>query len=381
MIFGILAFLLFVLILSVLVFIHELGHFSAAKKFGIKVDEFGMGIPPRAWGKQIGETLYSLNWLPLGGFVKIRGEDMDEYDPNDQRNFMNKPAWQRAIVLFAGVFMNFILAFVLFCFVLGMNGWKSAPLMSLTDYDFRFGQKVNIPNVVTGIEKNSPAESAGITAGNAIVSISFEGKEINPQNISDLKSFIADKNGKALQIKTINLINDETNVYEVTPVFNEEINQPALGVSLSNAMYLDYSASPLFAGVEHSYNVMGYSFSILKELIGISVKEKTLEPVSQGVSGPVGIFGAVKSVLDVGGPKVVFTILDLTALLSLSLAVMNLLPIPALDGGRLFFIAIEVITRHKPSAKLENMAHQIGFMVLIGILILVTFKDIWQLFL
>lgn len=381
MIFGILAFLLFVLILSILVFIHEAGHFTAAKKFGIKVDEFGMGIPPRAWGKQVGETLYSLNWLPLGGFVKIRGEDMDEYDPKDQRNFMNKPAWQRAIVLFAGVFMNFILAFALFCFVLGMNGWKSAPLMSLTDYDFKFGQKVSIPNVITGIEENSPAMSAGIKPGDAITSIQFEDQEFKPQTISELKEFLADKDQKPLKIMTTNLTNDESNVYVVTPVYNEEVKQPALGVSLSTALYLDYSGAPMFAGVQHSYNVMGYSFAILGELINISIEEKTLEPVSQGVSGPVGIFGAVKAVLDVGGPKMVFTILDLTALLSLSLAVMNLLPIPALDGGRLFFIAIEVITRRKPSARLENMAHQIGFMVLIGILIMVTFKDIWQLFL
>src|SRR3990167_7537244 len=112
------AIVIFIIILSILVFIHELGHFISARKFGIKVDEFGIGIPPRAWGKKIGNTLYSINWLPLGGFVKIRGDDFDEYNAKDKNNFMNKKPWQQAVVLCAGVFMNAVLAVIIFQVIL-----------------------------------------------------------------------------------------------------------------------------------------------------------------------------------------------------------------------------------------------------------------------
>lgn len=120
---------IFLFILSFLVFIHELGHFLSARKFGVKVDEFGLGIPPRAWGKKVGETIYSLNWLPIGGFVKIRGEDLEDYDPKDPENFMNKKPWQRSVILLAGIFMNFVFAVIVFYFLLASNGWKSSPLV------------------------------------------------------------------------------------------------------------------------------------------------------------------------------------------------------------------------------------------------------------
>ena len=380
--FGIISFVLFILILSFLVFIHELGHFFTAKKFGIKVEEFGMGLPPRAWGKKFGETLYSLNWLPLGGFVKIKGEDIDEYEPSDQHNFQNKKPWQRSIVLLAGVFMNFVFAVFLLYFLLGLNGFKSAPLVELSDYKFAFGQVNYIDNIVSAVDVDSNGASSGIKPGDIIkkLQIGEEVKEIG--SVADIKEFVKGRENDDVMVYTVDINTREEQIYKFKPKFYEQIGQAGLGVSMVRAIELDYSngSDKYFAGFMHSVNIMGYSFSVMGEMIGISVKEKSLEPVSQGVSGPVGIYGAVNAVISSGGPNMVYTILDLMALLSLSLAFMNLLPIPALDGGRLVFVLFEWLTGKRASPKIENAMHQIGFMFLIGLIILITFKDIRMAF-
>ncbi len=380
--FVLLPIILFILILSVLVFIHEMGHFMAARFFGIKVEEFGLGIPPRAWGKKIGETLYSINWLPLGGFVRIKGEDFIDYKPNDERNFLNKKPWQQAVVLVAGVVMNLILAVTIFYFILATNGWKSSPLLLLNDYKFPFGNVVEVPNIIVFMEEDSPALNAGMEFADQIQTLSYMDETISVNSVEDVKAFLSDKPDSEIRIEAVNINTDERNIYTVIPEYNENIDQPALGVSLGEAVQLTYTspAQKLTAGFSHSANVLSYSMSVFGNLISRSVQEKSFEPVSAGVSGPVGIFGAVRSILSTGGPKVPMVILDLTALLSLSLAFMNLLPIPALDGGRLVFVITEWITGKRPSAALESKAHQVGFAILLGLIAVITLKDIWQLF-
>ena len=380
---SIISLLVFLIILSLLVFIHELGHFLTAKKFGIKVEEFGMGLPPRAWGKKIGETIYSINWLPLGGFVKINGEDaIEKVDQNDQTNFMNKKPWQRSVVLIAGVTMNFILALIIFYIILGLNGFKSYPLMLLNDHNFKFTDVIKIPAIVTYMEEDSPAKQSGMKYGDSITALEFEDQKVQIKSVDDLRDFVKDKEGKEVQVFAFNMETDQTNTYKVTPRYYDSIQQPALGVSLAEGVVLDYSrgAKPAFAGFAHTYNVMSYSISIMKDLVSSSFQQKTIEPVSQGVSGPIGIFGAVDSVVQNAGKKTLVTLLDLTALLSLSLAVMNLLPIPALDGGRLVFVLYEWVSKKRVSQKVEAWAHNIGYLLLIGLLILITFKDILKMF-
>ena len=378
----IVAIILFILILSFLIFIHELGHFLTARKFGVDVEEFGIGIPPRAWGKKFGRTLYSLNWLPLGGFVKIKGEDFDNYDPKDKTNFINKKPWQKSAVLLAGIFMNAMFGIFLFYVVLASNGWKSNPILLLEDYQFRFGETVQMPNVVTFIEDDSPASRAGIQFADRIIKLEYADEVMEPQNVADVRNFMSDKIDSEVTVVTQNLNTEVINVYKLTPEFSEEIQGPALGVGLGTAVYISYEKplSKLFSGFSHAYNVMEYSFVALKGLVSQSIREKDLSGVSQGVAGPIGIFGAVKAVMDAGGPNVITTMLDLIALLSISLAVMNLLPIPALDGGRLVFVMAEWITGKRPSPKLEARAHQIGFICLLFFLLVVTLKDIFQLF-
>ncbi len=370
--------LVFLGILSFLVFIHELGHFWTAKKFGIGVEEFGMGLPPRAWGKKIGDTIYSINWLPLGGFVKIKGEDLDGYDPNDSTNFMNKHPWKRSVVLVAGVTMNLIFAVTVFYAILGLNGWKSFPLLLLNDYQFKYGEVKTVPNIVTFLEEDSPALKANIQFGDIIYAMEFEDQVAAINNVDDVRNFLSDKADKEIIVKTKNINTEKDVEYKITPAYYEEIGQPGLGVSMSDGIYLDYSTMPLLAGFQHSMNIMGYTFSVMGDLISLSVEEKSIEPVSQGVSGPIGIFGAVQSVIDADTDKTIYTLLDLSALLSLSLAIMNLLPIPALDGGRLVFVVFEWITGKRASSKIEARAHQVGFAMLILLLVAITFKDVFQ---
>lgn len=371
---------IFLLILSLLVFIHELGHFVSARKFGVRVEEFGLGLPPRALGKKIGETIYSLNWLPIGGFVRIKGEDFEDYDPNDDENFINKHPWKKSVILLAGIFMNLVLAVGIFYFVLGTAAWRSAPLVVLADYDFPYGTTVEVPNVVMGLAINSPADEAGMEFGDQIISVSYEDQYAEPKNTEDLRVFLEDKTDLPVQISTKNINTEEENTYTVTPVYNETIDQAALGVQLGEVVQLDYSKpkQKAFAGFSHSVNIMGYSFKVMSSLVSASFEARDVRPVAQGVSGPVGMFSAVQSINQFAGDKAFLALLDLTALLSLSLAIMNLLPLPALDGGRWVFVLYEWMSGKKPSQKLEARAHQVGFIFLLGLIVLITFKDIFQ---
>lgn len=378
-----LAIIIFVLILSFLVFVHELGHFSTAKWFKVKVEEFGMGLPPKIWGKKYKGTEYSINALPLGGFVKIKGEDFEDYDPEDKHNFINKKPWQKSIILLAGIFMNLLIATLLFYIVLASNNFQSSPMLLLGDYHFKFGEEVKLSNVVTFIENDSPAYKAGVQFGDRIISVKYKDEEIRPNNVDELRSFLADKQGDSILLETININNQKESEYSLQPYYFEEIKQPALGVALSDAVTVKYNR-PLdtaFAGFLHAGNMIDYSYFALGSLIRESVKSNDITPVSQGVSGPIGIFSAVQSILssDTSGNKLL-VMLDLTAILSLSLGVMNLLPIPALDGGRFMFVLYEWITKKKPSRTIEAKVHQIGYLALMALLIVITIKDIVNIF-
>lgn len=377
------ALIIFIIILSALIFFHELGHFSTAKFFGIKVDEFGMGLPPKLFGKKYKGTEYTINALPLGGFVRIRGEDFEGYDPKDKHNFINKKPWQKTIVLFAGIFMNLVIAIGIFYAILISNGFKSAPLLLMGNYNFKFGNEMLLQNVITFVQDGTSAADAGMQFGDRIVSLSYNNETVSPTNVTELRDFVADKTGKEIIVETKNINSQDVNEYKITPAYLEEIKQPALGVALSDAVYIDYGQSftdKVFAGFLHAANITAYSYHAMGELIGSSIQTKNIEPVSQGISGPVGIFGAVRSVIESDTPNKWATIFDLVAILSLSLGVMNFLPIPALDGGRIVFVAYEWITGKRPSQKLEGRAHQFGYLLLMGLLIVITVKDVFQLF-
>ncbi len=358
--------LAFVLILSVLVLIHELGHFFVAKKLGIKVEEFGIGFPPRAISRKFGETVYSINWLPVGGFVKLFGEDeagggkigkqgagnrgqgaVDEVG----RAYYARPLWQRMAVVTAGVIMNVVLAIVLISFLFATQG---VPLP--TD---------NI--VVTEVAHSSPAEIAGLRKNDKIL-------RINNKEIKDTSLFISEtKKLKGQEVTLIVKRGDQQFTTKLTPRVNSPKNQGAMGVAISNIEVKKYSwiEAPFFGTIEAAK----FSWMIASGL-GTMITDFVLHGAKpQGVAGPIGVAQLTGEAVRAGW----FAVLWFMALLSLNLAVLNILPIPALDGGRFFFMIIEMVTRKKVSPKYEAYAHGVGLVLLLGLMAVVTILDLTRL--
>lgn len=387
--------IVFLLILSVLVLIHEAGHYFVAKKFGIKVEEFGFGFPltPALWQKKKGETIYSFYPVLIGGFVKLYGEDdagagritvadkkeaHESHDPDEKRAFYNKPIGERILVVFAGVVMNALLAVVIYYVFLAIGNFQTTlPLIGNHKF-FGVDQSVTTQIEISEVEKNSPAQKAGITPFSTI-------EALNGQNVTQLDSFaqvIKSSAGKPVII-TWQDENQKNHTATVVPRLHPPANQGALGVAFYpvqtvNLAYKTFSQK-LFSGFIHPANLMVYNFAALGYLINISIKEHNVGPVSEGVSGPVGIGYVVGSIIQI--PNVqerIMQLLNLVGLLSISLAFFNVLPIPGLDGGRLFFLIVEALTHKKIDPKIEGYIHAVGMAFLLLILLLVTVKDINQ---
>lgn len=367
--------LVFLITIIILVVIHELGHFFAAKKFNVKVLEFGFGLPPRAWGKKIGETIWSLNWLPFGGFVRLLGEDeADKQVLDDKRSFAHQKVWKRIIIVIAGVVMNLILAWVLYYIVLGAQGFKvQIPL--LTDHKFIGVAQTNDSMVlISDVSSNSPASYAGIKVGDRVI-------KFNGQDVANAETLVKDTKSNAGKEITLTLSDAQKSFQrevKLTPRKDPPQGQGALGVSLGTieVANLAYNSptQKLFSGPIHAYNLAGYSWEILSKTVATSFAKKDITPVSNSVAGPVGITNIVKQILQVNNPLIPY--LDFMAALSLNLAVVNVLPFPGLDGGRLFFLIIEGITKKKTHPVLEKYIHTIGLVVLLGLIFLVTVSDI-----
>ncbi len=370
----------FILILSLLIFIHELGHFVAAKKSGVMVEEFGLGIPPRIWGKRFGETIYSINALPFGGFVKLFGEDVGDSSEEIKihpKSFLSKSPWQRAIILTAGVLMNFLLTIFLYFLLFSITGYKTLNIPVFFDYQFRFGEVAIINTVVTSFSEDSPAKKAGLLAGEAILEI--DGVPV--KDIEGIRSAVGDRPNQEVTVSVRDLRNQTENMIRsisFTTTQNEE-GKGVLGVYISDSAKIHYR-DKLLAPLQHSYNMLAYTGHTFKQFVKIAFEEKSVQPVSSGVAGPVGIYSVVESILSYGGIDALLGLLDFVALLSLSLAILNILPLPALDGGRLLFVAYEVVIGKPMNQKYETAVHKWGMIFFFGLLFLVTIKDIKQFF-
>lgn len=349
--------LVFILILSLLVFVHELGHFLVAKKAGIKVEEFGFGLPPRLWGKKVGETIYSVNALPIGGFVRLYGEDeeVEGKNVNKSRQFLHKPKGIRAAVTAAGVVMNFLLAVVVFSLIYTKLG-----IPTETD---------NIR--VIGIVPESPAAQAGLRDNDVIVSI--EGKLI--KDSQDFINLTREFAGKEMSVKVNR--GEEVEI-KVTPRKDPPLGEGPLGVVISNQeiKFYPFWQMPFRGAVEGVRESFAWTRLIAEGLGMMVFRLVTAGTVPQDVAGPVGIFQITGQVAKTG----VWSVLQFLGVLSINLAVVNLLPIPALDGGRLLFIAIEAFIGRRVKAKVEAYAHQIGMIFLLFLIVLITFNDIRRVF-
>lgn len=370
----------FILVLSILVLVHELGHFLTAKKMGVKVEEFGFGFPPRLFGKKIGETLYSINALPIGGFVKLYGEDeagggrvsppgkvllggdrlehsgshgSSQVNKELKRAFFVRPAWQRFTIVVAGVVMNFLLGALILSYLFAAVGMPEP------------GNNV----IIAGIAKNSPADRAGLKQGDIVIAINNQPIQDTQTLIKFTKKHLGQPvdlkiKDKRLKIKDIILI----------PRVRYPANEGAIGIAIGqniiNKKYPWYQA-PIIGLRESASQV----WEILKGLWGIVTQLIYRHTVPQGFAGPVGIAQITGQFVQMG----IYPLLALVASLSLNLAVLNVLPIPALDGGRLFFIFIEMITGKKVHSKFEAYAHTVGMAVLLTLVVLITYRDITRL--
>ena len=369
----ILTLITFIAVLAVLVLAHEYGHFIAARKNGIKVEEFGFGFPPRIgglrkeggkwefiWGnKETSEgvsTLYSLNWIPLGGFVKIKGEDGSNAE--DQDSFANKKIWRRFVVLAAGVFMNIILAGVLF----GVGYMIGIP-QSLDNLGR--GAKVSEAKIeIMSVASKAPAEVAGLKSGDIILSI--DGQEL--KRVSELQNYFnLKKDSKVtLQIKR----GDDVLQKEITPTLLKETNKGGIGVSLLESAVVSY---PWYQAIYQGFiSAFVFTWEVIKAFGVLIWGLFRGAGTSQDLSGPIGIAVLTGKVAKMG----FIYLLQFMAMLSINLAVLNFLPFPALDGGRALFLLIEKL-RGKPVAKkVENAFHTAGFALLMLLVIFVTVKDV-----
>jgi regulator of sigma E protease len=362
--------IIFFIILLVLVLVHEFGHFFTAKKFGIRVDEFGFGFPPKLFGIKWGETEYTFNLLPIGGFVKIFGENPDEENttgPDSARSFVNKAKWKQAIVLLAGVFMNFMLAWVLFSF-----GFMSGLPTSVGSE--REGSILeNVNTVIISVSPESPAFKSGLKIGDKIISLKSNNSfisEINPENI---KSFIANNGGEEIEVGYVRGNNEED--FKFLKVKPEIIDKtPKIGISMDE---IGIAKLPFFSAFSEGMKLTVYVtkntalglYSLIKDAL---VGKGSLS----AVTGPVGLVGVVGDAYNFGFAY----LLSFAALISVNLAVINLVPFPALDGGRLLFLLIEKIKGSRINPKFFNFANMIGFGILILFMIFVTYHDIVKLF-
>ncbi len=371
--------LIFLAILAVLVISHEFGHFIAARRSGMKVYEFGFGFPPRLLGIQFikdingknklrfigrkkieeeeslgGSTIYSLNLIPLGGFVRIKGEEGQETGPD---SFVGKPAWQKAITLAAGVTMNIILAWVLLTigFGIGIPQPMEDAMPGMTVKD----RHVQIVQVMPG----KPADKVGLKPGDIFLQV---GELDNPE-LKAMQDYVDAHKNETINIKIKR--GEEIFTKEITTFIYEDTGKGGLGVAIVDAGLVSY---PWHKAIWYGFLATG---AYLKEILfAFYLLFKGLfsgAAVGEALSGPVGIAVLTGQVAKMGFAY----LLNFTAVLSLNLAIINILPIPALDGGRLLFLAISKIIRRPLSQKYEQLAHTLGFVALMILVVLVTIKD------
>lgn len=372
--------LAFIIVFSILVLVHEYGHFITAKKSGVHVEEFGLGLPPRAmkiWKDKSG-TIYSLNWIPFGGFVKMRGEDdfkgESQKDPN---SFANKNIFARMLIVCAGVIMNFLLAIILLTIVftagfypLSIVDDQKIPINSYIIQRESFAKEIGTLQVdanvqglmIEKVETDSLAEKAGILAGDKILAV--DGKMID-----NTLALINASQEKAGQNMVLSIQRGE----EVREINIQPEKNKTLGVYLKSQFQIKSLQFPLHIAFIKAVEETGrqsYMTLILAKNMIVDLFQKASLP--EGVSGPVGIVQMTGTFVQLG----IIPLMIFTSLLSISLAVLNIMPFPALDGGRLLFMIFELIFRKKPNAKVESTIHGIGYALLMLLIIIVSYNDI-----
>lgn len=341
-----------VFVLGVLIFVHELGHFLVAKWAGIKVERFSLGFPPKMIGKTVGETEYCLSWIPLGGYVKMAGENPEESEiTGDPREFMSKSVGTRFWVIAAGPLMNFVAAVLIFIGVLWLHG-----------------RDVPDPNsvIVGPVVEDGPADQAGITSGDAILAVDHVPVDSFPQMASLIHArpgdsiWIAWERGDDLYSAKLQTMTDT-----VTTESGADSVIGLIGVGMGFRTEKVGLGEAIVGGVGQTFAICGEMIIFLGKLVsgGVSIKM---------VSGPVGIARIAGQVAQEGW----YVLLNFMAVLSLNLAILNILPVPVLDGGHIVFLAIEKVRGRPLSLKQRAVAQQVGLVLLLLLIVTVTYHDI-----
>ncbi|MDP4007071.1 MAG: M50 family metallopeptidase [bacterium] len=356
---------LFIVLLSflALIVLHELGHYFFAKKYGVKVEEFGIGLPPRLIGKKIGETIYSLNLLPLGAFVRLEGEEQALPGP---RSFSTKPIWQRMVIVAAGVVAFWLVAFLIFT---GLGATTGIP----TGIGDEETAGVANPIVqILGVAKGSPAESAGLELGDSIVKMTEvdSGVSLEPTKVQEVQFFT--DSAEAKEILLLVKRGNETREIVLVPRADPPAGEGAMGVALVRTGLVKYTwwKSPLRA-LERTWAL---TFEIVRNLLGLIFNLAQGKGVPSGVEvmGPVGIVQVLTNSFSLG----IAQFLSFFAVLAVYLAIFNALPIPVVDGGKLLFLAIEAVRKKPVPEFVEQRLSAVVFVLLITLMIWVTIKDI-----
>lgn len=375
-----------IIALTILVVLHELGHALVARRNGVRVEEFGIGFPPAAYKKKVKKSFlgknvaYSVNWLPLGGFVKLQGEHDDDKKPGD---YGAATFWQKTKILLAGVAMNWLTAAVL----LTLLAWFGLP--QLVPHQFTVAGDTRViynPVVLASIEKDLPAESAGLKSGDAIISVNGKKVEASAQ----LSEAAAAHKGEMVRV-TYKRDGAERVAHVALRSTNND-RRGYLGAGLSQERFTRSTWSAPIVGIGVTAQLTGITLQGLGQVIGDGVSglvmklmpndsaqkqaNQKLSSASQSIGGPLSIFGILFPAAERAGMRYVVM---MTALISLTLAVMNILPIPALDGGRWFVTAVFRLLKKPLTKEREEKIHGTGFLVLLLLVVLVTVSDMAKL--
>lgn len=356
--------LAFILILVALIVVHELGHFSVAKFFKIRVDEFGIGFPPRLFGKKIGETIYSVNLLFFGGFVRIFGEDKAQ-GGSDPRSFTNKPKLVQSAVIAAGIICNILFAWIILSF-----GYMVG--LPTTVEHQGLGTVSNPKATIVGVLPESPAAKANLSAGDVITNISAGEASLAPATANDAQEFIKLHQDEEL---TITIENQRKEISSRAVIATEGLveGKKAVGVQLDDVGTL--RLMPHVALLQGAILTWNMTRETAVGLIGFFGQIFRGAADFSSVAGPIGIAGIGAQAVQNGFSAAI----SLTALISINLALINVLPIPGLDGGRLFILAVESVTRRTLSDKWMLYLSLSGFGLLILLMVVVSYHDILRL--
>ena len=352
--------IIFIVSLSILVLVHEFGHFFAARKTGVKVEEFGLGLPPRIIGKKFGDTIYSINWLPIGGFCRMYGEDPavagQVVEKNKNQSFQYKKPWQKLIIVLGGVLMNLVLAVVIFTVVYSILGVPKEV------------DKVTI----IGISKNSPAEMAGLKEEDVILKVGD--KDIKKAN--ELTDEIAKYKGQNVELEILTDEQTQRSVRTVEVRENPPEGEGSMGIAISNTEMVKVPWYRFYEGIGAGFKEAYYWGKIIVGGVVGMIGGLFKGNIPKDVSGPIGMYEATSSIRNNQG---ILAVIHFFGIVSVNLAVVNILPFPALDGGRIMFVLYEMISKKKANQKLELIVNNIGMILLLGLILIITVGDVGRL--